>query len=160
MNLITLAQARAHCRADAADDAELTLCVNAAEKACAHMANRNLYATQGDLTAALGTISASMVAANAAYAAAVLAADAMSIAADRLVAKGIAESNLRAATAANSAILSGMVATDDVIAAVLLTTAHFYRNREEVMTGSGAAAVQLPMGAQAIMQMNRVLGPL
>ena len=86
MQFITIDQARDHCKSDSADDTMLTVYANAAEKAVAKMANRNIYATQGALDAALGGVVASMVAANATYTAALTAAAAIDIEADKLFA--------------------------------------------------------------------------
>lgn len=49
-------------------------------------------------------------------------------------------------------INDGLVIDDDIVAALLLITAHLYQNRQEVIAQTGAAAVQLPMGAQRILE--------
>lgn len=49
-----------------------------------------------------------------------------------------------------------MVVNDAIRAAILLLTGHFYRNREDVVGGRGAAAVQLPMGAVHLLWPYRV----
>lgn len=160
MQFITLAQARTHCKADAADDSELTICVNAAEAACVRLANRNIYVTQVALDAAIAALPAMMVAANAAYEAAILVADEIEIEEDRDVATTLAEDALMKAQLVFDQTRDGLVISDDMLDAILLTTAHFYRNREEVVTGQNAAATALPMGAQSIMGHYRALGAL
>lgn len=45
MNLVTIEQVRAHCRAEAEDDAILTLYADAAEEAVQNFLNRKVYAT-------------------------------------------------------------------------------------------------------------------
>lgn len=152
MQFVTLSEARTQCKADAADDAMVTIYANAAEKRCSQIAQRNIYVDGTALTAARATVSASLVAANAAYAAAIAAADALTIDADKADAKLSAEAALQEAQLSASMIRDGIVVTADIKAAVLLITAHWYRNREEVQTGPGANAVQIPQGAQNIME--------
>lgn len=70
MQLITLEQARAHCRVDGtADDDILTLYGDAAEEAARQLLNRNIYPDQASLDAAADGTG---IVANAAIAAAVL----------------------------------------------------------------------------------------
>ena len=171
MKLITLDQAREHVKADGDDDELLTLYCNAAESACARLANRNLYKTTADLTAAVALISDKMLAAYTAYDVAVAAANAQSD--PRMKAHGIsaAATALWEVTNAQDAVAHGLAldaATDedgtpvgdDILLAILMTVGHAYRNRENVASGSNAAAVEVPMTAQHIMQMNRWIGPL
>jgi hypothetical protein len=150
MNLVTIEEARAHCKSDPADDAMLTLYVNAAEAACSKHANRNIYADQAGLDAGLAALPTDIAAANAAYDTAIAAAASLT-AGNKLFAEEAAAFNLRQATARAQYTLAGMVLTDDVKAAVLLTAGHFYANREEVIAGPAAAAVQLPFAAATIM---------
>lgn len=159
MPLVTLFQAKDHCHSDDNDDAAVQRCVNAAEALVARMANRNFYASQDDLDDALAGISASMTAANAAYLAAMDAASGLDTL-DRLWAEDVARKNLRDATTAASMAINGLIVSDDIIAAILLVTGHLYANREEVLAGANAAAVQIPMGAQRIIEAHRALGPL
>ena len=46
----------------------------------------------------------------------------------------------------------GILIDDGILAALLLITAHLYKNRQEVVAGAAAAAVQIPMGAQRILE--------
>lgn len=70
MQLITLEQARAHCRVDGtADDDMLTLYGDAAEEAARQLLNRNIYPDQASLEAAADETG---IVANAAIVAAVL----------------------------------------------------------------------------------------
>lgn len=160
MSFVTLDQARAHCKADSADDSTLTLHLNAAVAACQQLANRSIYTDQTALDTALSGISAAMVTANAAYAAALLAADAIVIDADKLVAQDIAYQNYIKIKLTQESALNGIVVTDDINAAILLITGHFYRNREAVVTGQGAAATEVPLSAQNLMAPYRRVGAL
>lgn len=156
MNIITIEQARAHCKTDAQDDEVLTLCANAAERACANLANRGLFVDQAALDTAINGLSATMSAAFTAHANAMEAAASLPED-DRDLAERIAEQRLRNAQLAAGNAIHGIVADDDIIAAILLTTGHFYRNREEVGT---AKFEQLPMGAERIMRWYRRAGSL
>lgn len=160
MKLITLQQAREHCKADSDDDAMLTLYVNGAEKACAHAAARNLYKDQAEMDAAVATVAASMATARTARDTALAAITAPAGTEEGDLLRSIAYRNYQQVVETTSDIMHGIVADDDVIAAVLLTVGHLYRNREEVITGQGAAAVELPQGAAAIMYRHRYVGLL
>jgi len=46
----------------------------------------------------------------------------------------------------------GILIDDTILAALLLITGHLYRNRQEVISQAGAVAIQLPMGAQRILE--------
>lgn len=152
MQLITIGQARLHCKADEADDDMLTIYANAAEAACAKALNRNVYPDADALASARAGMQAAMVTANAAYETAMDAADEIDIAADKLVAEEIAMQNLVEAQCDYYRKRDGIVVTDDILAAILLTLGHLYRNREDVVTGQGAAAIELPMGARALLR--------
>lgn len=49
-------------------------------------------------------------------------------------------------------INDGIVIDDSIIAALLLITGHAYSNRQEVISTAGAVAIQLPLGAQKILE--------
>ena len=53
MNLVTIEQVRAHCRAEAEDDAILTIYADAAEEAAQNFLNRRVYATPEAMAAAI-----------------------------------------------------------------------------------------------------------
>lgn len=63
---------------------------------------------------------------------------------------------LAAAVLAGTAGDAPMVVTKSIIAAILLIAGHLYRTREDVQTGQGAAAVQIPMGAHSLLWPYRV----
>lgn len=159
MNIITIEQAREHCKTDGVDDELLTLYANAAEAACAQLANRALFVDQAALEAAVAEVSTSMSAAFTAHKTAMDAAASLDLD-NREWAEGKAHSDLIAARVRASNIVSGIVADGDIIAAILLTTGHFYRNREEVVVGQGGKPEQVPMAAQRIMAWYRRVGTL
>lgn len=170
MKLITLAQARDHVKADGDDDAQLIIYCNAAEAWAARLANRNLYATTAELSAAVAGVSASLTAAYAAYDAAITAAEASDD--DRIehMMTMQAQNALDKATVQIDRIINGIaldaMATegsqpsgDDVIGAILLIVGHLYTTRASVVSGQGAAAVEVPMGAREILTQLRWNGP-
>ena len=174
MKLITLDQARVHLNADVGDetdDAYLTTCCNAAEAACARLANRSLFATTADMQSAVGGVPAAMTAAYAAYDAAVVVAESQTDERMKTFHMASAQTALNNATNSADAIVNGLAldaavdATgtpvgDDIIMAVLLAVGNYYRNRESVVSGQGAAAVEVPQTTQDIMRNNRWIGPL
>ena len=159
MKFITIEQAREHCKTDGVDDEMLTIYANAAEKACAQLANRDLFLDQAELDAAIAGVPASMAAAFTAYNDAINAAGSLD-ADNKAYAEQQASSVLLQARVRANNIINGIPVNDDIIAAILLTTAHFYRNREEVVAGAQANVNQLPMGAERIMGWYRWTGSL
>lgn len=109
MDLVTIEQVRAHCRAEAEDDALLTVYADAAEQMAQDFLNRKVYAD----------------------------ADALA-----------------------EAVLEGDAGCDPIVvnpairAAVLLTTGHLYRNREDVITGTSVS--EMKEGARALLWPHRV----
>ncbi|ANN78913.1 head-tail connector protein [Bordetella flabilis] len=66
------------------------------------------------------------------------------------------EPAMAAAVLAGKAGEDPMVVNDMIKAAILLLLGHLYRNREDVISGQTAAAVQLPMGSRALLQPYRI----
>ena len=157
MQFVTIDQARLHCKSDSADDAALTLYVNAAEKAVAKAANRSIYASQGTLDTALAGISAALTAASAAYRAALAAADALAYTEDQDFAADKAQTAWRNAQVNATNAINGIVVDDMIIAAVLLTAGDWYKNRENT---TDKEMHRLPTGAERIMSHYRVIGDM
>ena len=111
MELVTLEQVRAHCRAEDADVSLLEVYAGAAELQAQDFLNRRVYPDAETMAAAV-----------------------------------LGE------TAGEAPI----VVNDAILAAVLLITGHLYLTREEVQTGQGAAAAQIPMGAHSLLWPYRV----
>ena len=164
MKLITIDQAREFVRSDGDDDATLTIAVNSAEAECARLANRDIFATSEERDAAIAGVPAQMIAAYAAYDAAVLASYASDDDRVQIMLQNNAQVALNSATNfADAAIHS--ISLDEpnrqnILSAVQLLTGHFYRNRENSITGQGAAAVEVPVNAADIMYKHRWIGPL
>jgi len=171
MQLITIDQARDHVKASGDDDELLTLYCNAAEAACARIANRQLYKSTADLTAAVASIPTKLAAAFATFDANIVTYTALTDTRAGVILTMAANRQLAATLDALDGIANGLAldaattptgapAADDIIAAVLLTVGHYYRNRESVVTGTGAAAVEVPHAAESIMLNYRWMGPI
>lgn len=63
---------------------------------------------------------------------------------------------MAAAVDAGNAGEDPMVVNDAIKAAILLTLGHLWSNREDVVSGPSAAAVELPMGARSLLWPHRV----
>lgn len=164
MQLITIEQARDHVKAEGDDDDLITLYASAAEAECARLANRALFATTADLNAAVAGIPAKMTAAYATYDAAMEAAVASDDDRVACMLSAQAKAALTAVTVECEGITHGLSLEDpknaNIIAAVLLCLGHYYATRPTVITGQGAAAVEVPRGTADIMQGHRWIGPL
>jgi hypothetical protein len=164
MNLVTIDQARLHCKADGDDDDLITLYGNAAESACMSLANRYIYPDADALATAKALAVASQTAAWATYDAAVVLANGAS---DVRVKDAMTENarwELQAVLDDAEKTLNGIVANDevrsDILGAVLLTIGTLYENKADIVSGQGAAAVMLPTSAANIMFMHRYQGRL
>lgn len=151
MSLVPIARAREHLKADDNEsDALLQIYIDAAEKACSLRANRYFYADQSALDTAKAGVSDMMDAAFTAYDTAMTNAATQIDSKRRQNAEQVARAALDAALVEQSRILGGLVASNLIIEGFLLTIGHYYRNRESVVAGQGAAAVELPSTAEAI----------
>ena len=162
MKFVSIAQLRVQCAADlaGADDAQLTVYADAAEQTVQRMCNRAIFLDASERDAARAALPAAMAAAYTTYDAAINAAQAQSDKRNIAFQTDLANDALRAEHAKADAISNSIVIQPDIIEAILLLTAHYYRNREAVETGSGAAAVEVPEAASHIMERYRHLGPL
>lgn len=160
MQLITIDQARAHCKADAADDTALTIYANAAEGIAAQLVNRDLFPDQQTMDTAQAAVPAALEAAYTAYDTDMANACDVTDAAYRATLEGMARNKLDAATCAASRVMNGLIADGDIIGAILLICAHLYANRQSVAVGVGAAAVEVPFTARNILEERRWVGDL
>lgn len=170
MKLVTLGEARDHCKAEGDDDAQIVLYCNAAESVCVRLANRSLFVSTADLSAAVATVGTRMAAAYTAYDAAILNADAQDDSRVGTMLKAVAQVALDAITTQcekdahglaldAAADAAGMPGGDAIRAAILLAVGHFYATRPTVITGQGAAAAEVPLGTNDIMALFRWTGP-
>lgn len=156
MEIVTIADVLEHCKADSDDQSLLEIHAAAAERACAHRCNRKFFATQNALDTAIAALPAAVSAASTAYKTAMGAAAALEEGSDeRNFAECAAKNNRTLALLEADAVLGGIVVDKTgkyahVFTAILITAAHFYKNREPVSTGQGAAAVEIPLSAERI----------
>ncbi len=155
MPFITPELADSQVHADGVDVSMLEVYARAAERAAMEFLNRRVYETTEALNAARDALPAALASADTAYDAAREAANALTGSA-RCAALDAARAARDAALEEARATYAGIVITEDILSAMLLILGHLYRNREEVITGQGAAAVQLPMGAHSLLWPHRV----
>ncbi|MGY4892377.1 UNVERIFIED_CONTAM: phage gp6-like head-tail connector protein [Xanthomonas axonopodis] len=150
MPLVTLEEARAHCRADSEDALQMYL--DAAVDAAERFLNRRIFGTPSELAAAISLVPAELGAAQVRHDDDLAAAELLDGVA-RCVAERAVENDLRAAVHAAGIVYRGVVATSSINSAVLLITGHLYRNREAVVS---EPASQLPLGAHELLWPYRV----
>lgn len=153
MDLVTIEQVRAHCRAEPEDDELLTLYADGAEQAAQEFLNRRVFASAEDLQAAIAAMPATVATAEAAHAAARETARALA-GETRCMAELASDARWGDVIKSAREIAVGMVMNADICDAVLLITAHRYRNRESVITGT--IATKVPEGAITILWPYRV----
>ena len=145
---------RQHLKADGDDDELITMYMASALSICEGFCNRRFFASDAAMDAAVTQAADDYQAALTAHDAAVEAAG------DDCVLLGSANDRWITAVGAYRAVMNGMVADATVIAAQLQLTGHLYKNRQEVIAGQGAAAVQVPVSAQRILQPYLWIGDL
>jgi len=159
MGLITIEQARAHCRVDPDYPAEqLQPYMDGAESDASAYLNRDLFPTQEAFDAALDALPSKAAQASAAYAAAVEAAS--GIADDDERRSTLEVANLRRSQERESAarVMAGMVSNASVVSAILLTVGSRFANREGTVVG--APATELPLGVKEILRpFRRIMMP-
>lgn len=159
--LVTPEELRKHVKADSGQETDLLkIYLDAAHEQIQRMANRTIFGTAEELASAVADWPAKMDEAYTQHEASVRAAMAIPDPIRQSGALDTAATVLRLLTDAQIADTNGMVATPDMKSAVLLIAGHLYRTREEVVTGQGAAAIQVPFAAQNIMARYRYAGPL
>lgn len=152
MELVTLEQVRAHCRAEGEDDAVLEQFADAAERAASEFLNRRIFPDESAKDDALDALPAAVSAAEDAYAAACEAAQALS-GEVRCISLRMAEAARAAALREARDTAAGIVVNPAIVSAVLLTAGHLYRNRE----ATTAEPVRvLPLGVHELLWPFRV----
>jgi ABC-type Na+ efflux pump permease subunit len=152
MALISIEEARDHCRTDDVDDAMLTLYSRTAERAAMQFLNRNVYEDGAALAAALAAVPTMASAAELALETAKEAAEALEGDA-KAAALRQAERAYADAQETMRATEAGMVIVEDVKVGMLLILGHLYRTRETVTQESANA---VPMGAHSFLWPYRV----
>lgn len=135
------------------DDADIALKASSAEQiAIAHL-NRQVYADQVEMDAAVASVPARLIAAGVAYAAADAAADSIADCAARADEKTFALDQYRDERMACAAVRKGIVINDMILAAMLLILGSLHANREDDVIGVSVAP--LPNGARDILNHHR-----
>lgn len=138
MTFLTLDQAKAHLNVTVSlDDADITLKLEAAEQAAVEYLNRDVYANQADLNAAIAAAPVALTAATTAYEAAIAAADLVENEVERCMARFAANEAYTAARSAARKTHQGIVINSNIKAAVLLKLGSLYAEREDE-SSSGA----------------------
>lgn len=158
MELVTLDTLRAHCRADGDDDDLIIMYANAATAACVTRISRDLFPDAEAQSAALDTVGALLTTAWDDYDQAMEDADAIGDERVRAAMKIAATKKRDNAIRRVGFITNGIVATDDIKAAIMLTVKTWRDNGTSVVTGQGAAAVELPGGAESILARHEYKG--
>lgn len=152
---ITLAAAKAHLYVSGVDDdAAITLKASAAEQIAIAYLNRNVYADQAALNAAIALVPAALIAAGVTYAAADAAADLITDSDARRAEKSYAFSKYSDAYLAGAATRNGIVINDLIIAAMMLILGELFAQREDSVIGVSVTA--MPNGARKILNMQRI----
>lgn len=126
MPLVDVATAKPQLRvplADTSRDADIARMLAASEEQATSFLGRNVYATPEELAAAVAAAPAALTAATAAYNAAMAAAVLVVSEAERTLQQSLATSTYRAAQDAYMRTMAGIVVTESVRVAILLTTA-------------------------------------
>lgn len=157
--LVDLSAAKAHLRLEADyPDAQVEPYLDAAIEAAEHYLNCNVFATQAALDLALDAMPVSLAVAQATYNAAVLAAVSVTDATLKQATLEVACARLEAARRSASWTLAGVVLRPAIRSAILLTLAHLFANRSDVVIGT--IATDLPRGARDLLRpLRRVMGP-
>ncbi|MDF4005315.1 phage gp6-like head-tail connector protein [Luteibacter sp. PPL552] len=154
MSLLSLDQAKAHCRVGSGyPDDQIQPYVDAAEVAAVAYLNRAVFASQGDLDAARDALPATAAASDAAYQAAVTAAAAMPNVVQRQTAIDVAEARRDESSITSTRVVEGIVVNAAILSAIRLTLGHLFTNREAVVVGAPVA--ELPLGATMLLRPYR-----
>lgn len=157
---VTIEQARLHCKADGEDDDILQLYVEAASIDAVVSLNRAVFVSAEEKAAAIAEIPAAMVSAREARDAAIEAAMQLPDPCDSYEAVTLARDIYHSRRIEWNQTRNGIVIDDHIRGAILMTIAHSYANRANVVAGQGAAAVLVPQSAAWIYEKRRYMGEL
>jgi len=155
MSFVSISEAKLHLRVDNTDeDVMIGIYISAAEQSAVMAMDRGVYFDDAALQAAIAAAPDALSAATTAYTAAVAAAGEMADATEKNAALRAAEMAYMRAQVAHRQTFDGIVANDQIKAAVLLTVGHLYANREDVVVGVSVSA--LPAGVDCLLQPFKV----
>lgn len=152
MPLVDLATAKRELRVlHDAEDVDIERKLAAAEEQATLFLGRNVYVDQAALTAAIAAAPAALAAASAAYDTAMEAAAALTNFTETQLHQRLAKDNYNAAIEAWQRTVRGMVVTDSVKTAILLTTASLWEHRGDEDQIEG-----IPQAARAFLWPHRI----
>lgn len=155
MPFIILAAAKAHLNVIGADDdVTITQKASSAEQIAIAYLNRNVYADQTAMDAALALVPAALIAAGVDYAAADAAADLITDIDARAADKAYAFAQYEKAHLAARATRNGIVINDLILTGMLLILGDLYAERADTVIGVSVNA--MPNGARSILNMHRM----
>lgn len=153
--LITPQEAISHARLDSDyPEAQVVPYILAAGSAASQFLQREIFATEADLAAALAAYPSNVSAAHAAYEVACAQRDAIEDLAQRNAAGDVAWLVFNNRMRQLAAGLEGVVITPDIKAAILLLFAHLFENRQENVTGT--IVTELKTGVHALLWPHRI----
>lgn len=158
MKILSLENLRVHARADGEDDDLLEIYGTAAEQDAEMATNRAIFADEADMLRRQSAIPTLLAAARAARDAAIAAAGELE---DEVLAQDeIALALRRYETVREEAhrIFNGIIATENLKVAMMGVAVNSYINRSNVVSGAGAAAVEVPYTARMIYERHRYMG--
>lgn len=152
--LVNLTTARQHLRVeDDYPEAQITPYLAGAEASAGDFLNRRIFASAGDLAAAIALLPVALNDATAAFEQALDDADDITDPCAREAARADALQVLRQVQDVARETRLGIVINPAIEAAILLTLGHLHENREDVVIGS---ATQLPKGAEFLLWPHRI----
>jgi len=155
MSIVPLSEAKAHLRLEPDfPDAQLAGKLAAAEQRAAHFINRAIFASDTDLQTAIAAVPQQLADAGTAFRAALEAAAALPDQDAALLMKDAAWRAYTAAITAARETASGIVATEDIKAAILLTLGHLFNNVSDVEVGT--IVTPMDYGAQYLLMPHRI----
>jgi hypothetical protein len=155
MSLIDLPTAKAHLRvASDYPDVQVSGPLESAEIMAAQFLNRNIYADQASLNAAVAAVPAALIAAGVAYEAAIEAAADIVDTVAQDAAVQYAEAVYAAAQDSARRTRAGIVIDAMIRAGTLLILGDLFAHREDTVVG--ATVEHLPKGSRAVLQPYRV----
>jgi hypothetical protein len=158
MELVTLEQARIHCKADGEDDDLLQIYLEGAQIDAVVSLNRDVFPSQQALDAAIAAIPAAMVSAREARDEALADAQTLMDYDDRVEAIRLATDTYQLQRIKWYQTRNGIVIDDHIRGAILMTVQHSYQNRSNVVAGASAAATVVPQSAMWIYEKRRYMG--
>lgn len=158
MKILTIDELRIHARADGEDDDLLELYGSAAEQDAEMAIDRAIFKDEADMLTQQSAIPTMLAAARAArndaYQTAAATED-IDVAEDMTA---LANRRFQLAMEDAHRLINGIVVTDNLRVAMMSVATNSYINRSNVVSGAGAAAVEVPYTARMVYDRHRYMG--